>query len=322
MLFLIIFLSAIILSAAFPWAILYIFRLKKDIRATTESLQKIKQDTNLRLKASSAGKDVSSLAYEINEILDQQKGILMEQEKTLMENEQMNHEIRQGMANILNDLRTPLTSASGYIGLIKSDEIDEDKKREYLDLVDGRLVLLVNLMSELTDNMQMVEGKVELELEPFDLCHLVREEIASFNDALATGNFQVSVDIPDTPVQLMTDPSTLQRVVQDLIGNTLKHGIDQLLVKISSDAVMTFTNKVADVKGLEVESLFERFYTAETPSQNQKIELNLGITKALVEQIGGEISASLDGDMLSIKVEMNKEEADISKVEADISKKN
>jgi len=293
-------LLVIFLSAAFLWSIVYVFRLKRDVRSIKGSIRKIKGiDTNMRLTTSTFDKDVAGLAHEMNEILDQQQGILME-------NERMNREFRQGITNISHDLRTPLTSASGYIGLIKSDKISDAKKLEYLDVVEGRLTSLANLMSELFDYMQMVEGKIEFELEAVNMCSLVRDEIASFYDALVQGNFEVTVDIPDMAIQLITGRAQLQRIVQNLVGNVLKHGIHYFAVKISSEGVMTFTNKVADVEELEVQRLFERFYTSDTSRHSQKTGLGLAITKALVEKLDGKINAELDGDMLNITVDMNK----------------
>jgi len=265
-----------------------------------ESLQKIKeQDMNMRLSTSTFNKDVVGLASEINEVLDMQKDINIE-------NEQMNREIMQGITNILHDLRTPLTSAIGYIGLIRSDKINEQKKQEYLAIVESRLMFLSNLMSELFDNMQMVDGKVESEFETIDLCHLVRMEISSFYDELAKENFEVSMDIPDISIPLVTVPAQLQRVIQNLMGNVLKHGTDQLLVKISADGVMTFANKVPDNENLEVERLFERYYTPKATRNSKSSGLGLAITKALVEKMGGEVNATLDDDMLSITVNMKK----------------
>jgi len=300
MLFLIIYISAILLSAALPLAIAYIIRMKKDVRNIKGSLQKLKgADINMRLTTSLYRKDVAVLAQEMNEVFDYKQSVQMESER-------VNHEIRQEMTNIFHDLRTPLTSVIGYIGLIKSDEIDDAKKHEYLDVVEGRLTSLANLMSELFDHMQMIEGKVEFELESVDLCHLVREEIAFFHDAFIQRNFEIAVDIPEQPLPLVTAPAQLRQIVQNLLSNVLKHGVDQFLVKISSDGVMTFTNKVADVESLEVSHLFERFYTSDATGQSQKKELGLAITKVLVEKMNGKISAALAGDMLSIVVDLSK----------------
>ena len=290
----------IILSAMFLWSLLYIFRLKKDIRSIKGLLRKIKgMDTNMRLTTSTFDKDVAKLTHEMNEILDLQKEIQLESER-------MNREFRQGITNISHDLRTPLTSASGYIGLIKSDKISDEKKLAYLDVVEGRLNSLASLMNELFDYMQMVEGKVEFELESVDLCHLVREEIASFYNALIQGDFEVRVEIPEQPLLLITAPAQLQRVVQNLVGNVLKHGDRYFKVKVSSDGVMTFTNRVAEVEGLEVEHMFDRFYTSDSSRTSQKTGLGLAITKELIRQLDGTIQAWLEGEFLHVEVQINK----------------
>jgi len=289
----------VFLSVAFLWSIVYVLRLKRDVRSIKGSLQKIKEmDTNMRLTTSTFDKEVMGLAQEMNEILDRQKEVRMESER-------VNREFRQGVTNISHDLRTPLTSASGYIGLIRSDKISDEKKLEYLEVVEGRLISLANLMSELFEYTQIVEGKIKLDLELVDACDLVREEIASFYDALVEGDLDVTVDIPETAVHLIIDRARLQRVVQNLMANVVKHGNDFLIVKVSPNGILTFANKVADLKGLDVDRMFERFYTSDVSRNSQKTGLGLAITKALVEQMGGKVVAWLEDDLLTIDVIMN-----------------
>jgi len=293
MVFLVIFLSVV----AF-WSFVYILRLKGDVRKIKASLQKIKgTDTNIRLTTSTFDRDITGLILEVNEILNQQQEILINSER-------VNRKFLQGITNISHDLRTPLTSASGYIELIKSKNLDDKKRFEYLEIVQNRLMVLAHLMNELFDYTQIVEGKTDLKLESVDVCSLIRDELASFYDILTQAGFEVVVDIPNQVIMLITDPANLRRIVWNLMSNMAKHGVEFFRVKVNSDGVMTFTNKVANANELEVERLFERFYTSDTSRTSQKTGLGLAITKALVEKMGGEIHAWLDGNMLNIKVDM------------------
>lgn len=294
-------LLVIFISIVLIWSLVYIFCIKRDMCAIKESLQRIKNtDTNIRLTTSTFDKSISGLICEMNEILDQQKGIRMDCER-------VNREFREGITNISHDLRTPLTSASGYIELIKSGNISEEKRLEYLEIAHGRLISLSHLMSQLFDYTQIIEKKFQLELESVDICELIREELVSCYDALIQGNFEVVANIPNEAILLITDRTHFQRVIQNLIGNVVKHGVDSFVVKISSNGVMTFTNKVADVEMLEVERLFERFYTSDSSRNSQKTGLGLAITKAVVERMNGRIHAWLEGDMLSVEIDMNLE---------------
>lgn len=293
MVFLVIFLSVV----AF-WSLVYILRLKGDVRKIKISLQKIKgTDTNIRLTTSTFDRDITGLILEVNEILNQQQEILINSER-------VNREFLQGITNISHDLRTPLTSASGYIELIKSKNLDDKKRFEYLEMVHGRLMALAHLMDELFDYTQIIENKTDLKLQAINVCSLISDELASFYDTLTQAGFEVVVDIPNQVIMLITDPENLRRIVWNLMSNMAKHGVEFFRVKVNSDGVMTFTNKVANANELEVERLFERFYTSDTSRTSQKTGLGLAITKALVEKMGGEIHAWLDGNMLNIKVDM------------------
>ena len=291
----------VFLSVAFLWSIVYILRLKRDVRSIKGSLQKIKTtDTNMRLTTLTFDKDVRGLTQEMNEILDRQKEVQMESER-------VNREFRQGITNISHDLRTPLTSANGYIGLIRSDKISDEQKLEYLEVVEGRLTSLANLMNELFEYTQIIEGKIKLELELVDVCVLVREEIASFYDTLVEGCFDVKVAIPEVAVHLIVDRAKLQRVIQNLIANVVKHGVKCFDVTVvdgrnAGYILIRMMNEVAQGKDLEVERMFERFYTSDVSRNSQKTGLGLAITKALVEQMGGKIIAWLEDDLLVVDV--------------------
>jgi len=287
-----------LLAIGLIWSLVYVLRLKKDIRRIRGSLGKIKEmDTNMRLTTSTFDKDVTDLAREVNDVLENQAIILLESER-------VNREFRQGITNISHDLRTPLTSASGYVGLIKSGKISDEKKLEYLDVVEGRLNALARLMEELFDYVQIIEGNIKLELTTVSLSSLVREELVSFYDALKQGGFEVVADIPEKEVQLIADSVHLRRIVQNLMGNVVKHGIDYFEIKISPAGVLTFINQVTDAKGIEVDRMFERFYTSDASRASQKTGLGLAITRALVEQMGGKIHGWLEGDRMYVEVKM------------------
>jgi len=272
--------------------------LKNDIRRIKRSLEKIKEmDTNMRLTTATFDSDVMALADEMNKVMDKQRALQIE-------NDRVGREFRQGITNISHDLRTPLTSASGYVDLIKSGLISEEKSTEYLDVIHHRLKSLTALMNQLFDYMQLIEGKNEMNFEAVDVCHLISEELALFYDPLTTGGFQVTVDLPEAGVQLIADETQLKRVINNLISNVIKHGTDFFSVKVTQDGLIQFSNRVNEVEKLDVTRLFERFYTADTARHDEKTGLGLAIVKGLIEQMDGQIKADLKEEILTIEIKL------------------
>ena len=125
--------AIIILSLALIICAALILLLKRDIYRLNQTLKMIgKSDTNMRATTETFDTNISELCGTINDILDKQKKVVMLSEKS-------NREFRQAITNISHDLRTPLTSAIGYIQMIKSGNIPDDKKQEYLDIIANRL---------------------------------------------------------------------------------------------------------------------------------------------------------------------------------------
>lgn len=278
--------------------LVYIINLRGDIRTIKESIREIKaKDTNMRLVTSTFNSEIVDLANEINELIDNQK-------QNQLEVRRANQEFRQGITNISHDLRTPLTSATGYIGLIKSDKVTNDKKMEYLNIVESRLNSLSTLMTSLFDYTQLIEGKAEFKIEKINLNKLLTEEIASFYHSLTQAGFEVDIKIPEQPVFIYVDEFQLKRVIQNLISNTVKHGTQLFKLEVAKDGSIYFINKIPRTETIEVDRLFERFYIADYARTSQKTGLGLTIVKTILEKMNGSITAQLKNDLLIMTVKL------------------
>lgn len=276
----------------------YIINLRGDIRNIKEEIHEIRsKDTNMRLVTTTFNAEIVDLANEINELIDKQK-------QSQLEARRVNQEFRQGMTNISHDLRTPLTSAIGYIGLIKSNKVSDDKKMAYLNIVESRLNSLSGLMTSLFDYTQLIEGKTEFKMEKINLNHLLTEEIASFYNPLTQAGFEVEIKIPEEPVLIYTDEFQLKRVIQNLISNTVKHGTQFFRLEVLKDGTIKFINKIPTAVTIEVDRLFERFYTADYARTSQKTGLGLTIVKTIIEKMNGKITAELKNDLLIMTVKL------------------
>jgi len=250
----------------------------------------------MRATTETFDKNISELCDTINDILDKQKKIMAAGEKS-------NREFRQAITNISHDLRTPLTSAIGYVQMLKSGNTPDGKMQEYLNIVEYRLKSLSNLMNGLFEYTQIVEGKMSRNIEKVNVCNILRDTISAYYEDFSAKNFAVEVDIPDTPVYVLCDAGSLKRVAQNLIQNVLAHGVERfkLTAEAQNNTVsVTFQNKVSDIGALDVERLFERFYTADLSRSGSSTGLGLAITKELIQNMGGEISAFVEKDTLII----------------------
>ena len=127
------------------------FSLRKKIMSVVNSLSNINSTvTNSKILISSTDNVVRSLAMEINKSLEEKKN-------TEAEYKRMDYEIRQAIANISHDLRTPLTSIMGYMQLIEDESLSHVERAGYIDIVKKRskaLQLLIEGFYDLSSSKQ------------------------------------------------------------------------------------------------------------------------------------------------------------------------
>jgi signal transduction histidine kinase len=263
--------------------------------------------TNALLTTSTLNRELSSLTLAANELLEQHKA-------DTLHYQQADALLKQALTNISHDLRTPLTSATGYLQLMESAETSEDKRAEYAAVVQAKLVALADLLDQLFAFTQTIEGNT-LQLDRVNVSTLARAVLAGFYDDFARLGFAVRVEIPEVPLFAIANADALRRAFSNLAQNALIHGTRSFTVELKSirdtqspgdkaRVRITFCNTVENIERLEVANVFDRFYTSDASRTQKSTGLGLAITKSLVEAMGGTVAASIEGDRLSITVEL------------------
>lgn len=291
----------IILIAILLLCITRILRMKHDIKTMNNSLKHVKEnDTNSLLTTTTFYKDICNLSITMNEILEKQKQIRIAGENS-------NREFRQAITNISHDLKTPLTSAIGYIQMIQSDGMSEEKKIEYLRIIEYRLKSLSNLTNELLEYSKIIEGKIQMNYNQINISNLLCDSISSFYDQLIQHDYKVRINIPDEALFCMGDSASFERIFTNLIQNALRFGTE--IFDISLDRrkkIIVFSNKIADTHKFDVEQLFDRFYIADKSRNSKSTGLGLAIVKELVTSMGGTIRSFIEEDFLIIEIKLAK----------------
>ncbi|BCZ44628.1 two-component sensor histidine kinase [Clostridium gelidum] len=267
---------------------------KKQIRDITAQIKEFKdRKTNKKINTQIADKDIEKLAYEINEYLELYKR--NEQEKVAFENT-----LKQGIANMSHDLRTPLTSIIGYLKLLQNGEIDKEEALAILKNKANKLNILINDFFELAS----VESEdYELDMTRVNLTNIVRDEVLSLYEAFESKGFEPKINILDKPIFIMGDKDSLERIVDNLLTNTLKYAERDIkidLEEVSGKAILTISNVCTTLGKEDAIHIFDRFYMADQVRKDQGVGLGLSIVKSLMEKMNGNIIAKLEEDELSI----------------------
>lgn len=94
-------------------------------------------------------------------------------------------------------------------------------------------------------------------------------------------------------------------MTQNLIRNSLEHGYGLFGLTIEKSGRLVFVNRVSPSPELDVMRIFDQFYTVDYSRNNGNIGLGLAIAKKLIDNMGGQMNAFLDGDMLKMTVDID-----------------
>lgn len=273
---------------------LYIFY-ASELKNINTQLKKINEaKTNSKILLTSSNKELRKIIIEVNKNIE-------EKQNSEAIYKRLDLGIRQSIANISHDLRTPLTSVMGYIHLIEDENLEKEERSEYLDVIKNRTRDLEELITSFYD-LSRLEGKeYKFEMTSININNIMCEVLGSFYKDLLKSNIKSIVDVEETPYFIIGDNIATKRVISNLVQNIIKYGEGDVIfsLKRNGDYVVTiFENKAEKITKEDVEKLFERFFTADRSRTGKGTGLGLAITKELVNQMGHEIKAELIGDRL------------------------
>ena len=271
-----------------------LFSYKAQIRDITNQIKDFKErKTNKKINTKINYKNIEELAFEINEYLELYKR--NEQEKVVFEDT-----LKQGIANMSHDLRTPLTSIIGYLKLLKEDALDKD---EALDIIKNKTNKLNVLINDFFELASIESEDYELDMTKVNLTNIVRDEILSLYEAFENKGLEPKINILDKPIFIMGDKDSLERIIDNLLSNTLKYaekGIEINLEESNNKAILRISNICTSIDEEDIIHIFDRFYMADQVRKGQGVGLGLSIVKSLMEKMNGVIISKLEEDKVSI----------------------
>lgn len=249
-------------------------------------------DTNVLIDISSSDKNVRRLANTIN-------GQLRKLRTERRRFQQGDLELKNAVTNISHDLRTPLTALCGYLELLEQEEKSESVNR-YIEIIKDRVDILTQLSEELFKYSVIISTKDNITKEQIIINTVLEESIAAFYTVLTERNIVPEIQVSETKVVRMLDRSALSRVFSNLISNVIKYSDGDLKIVLSENGEIAFSNMASGLDEIQVGRLFDRFYTVE--AARKSTGLGLTISKTLVEQMKGTISATYENNRLSIHI--------------------
>ena len=268
------------------------YLLKKSMREIYTDFENcLSEDTNVQITVSSGDKTVTRLAKAINLQLTKLRKIKQQYSDG-------DRELKEAITNISHDLRTPLTAICGYLDLLEKQNHSEDTER-YIEQIRNRSEVLKQLTEELF-RYSIISSMPELSYEKVNLCRVLEESLISFEGTMQQVGIQPEIQMPSVPVWRTLDHSAVVRVFGNIINNAIRYSDGDFEVHLEENGKITFSNTANKLTTVEVEKLFDRFYTVDTARKSTG--LGLAIAKTLVEKMNGKIEANIKNKKLNIVV--------------------
>ena len=273
-------------------------RLRSDVRTgerQIEYIQKEKSAMKLSLPDS-----LPALRH-IVEMVEEQRDEVMQMQR---EQQRKDQEMKEMISCISHDIRTPLTSISGYIEMLSHAE-EQDIPR-YLQIISSRLNDMEEMLDSFFEYTRLQADQEALTLQRRPLYPLLCETLLSYYAQLHEQGLDPVLRCSAEDAAIMMDPDAMKRIFQNLIINTLRYGSAPftIVIRQEKDRVhCTFSNH-ADPAQIDVSRIFQRFYQGDCARQRGGSGLGMAIVSELCAQMDIHIQARLEGGLLLIDMEM------------------
>ncbi|MBR6114643.1 MAG: HAMP domain-containing histidine kinase [Oscillospiraceae bacterium] len=211
------------------------------------------------------------------------------------------------ITNVSHDLKTPLTSIVSYVDLLKKEPIENERAREYIEVLDRQSQRLKKLTTDLVDASKASSGAMTVEPEPVDLCELVRQCAGEYAERLTLAQLTLVTDLPEKETVVIADGRLLWRVLDNLLTNAVKYAMPGTRVYAAvadsgGKTVLSLKNISREALNIPAEELLERFVRGDASRSSEGSGLGLSIARSLMELMGGELRLTLDGDLFKAEL--------------------
>lgn len=228
--------------------------------------------------------------------------------KAMEEERQIEKSKDELITNVSHDIRTPLTSIIGYLGLIENHQFQsEEDLLKFAHIAYFKSNQMKSLVDDLFEYAKVRQTDTPLELMDLSLNSLFEQLEASFELEAKQNNMKIVLQLPQEDLKMQADPEKFARIFNNLITNALKYGEGAKHIYLSARKVSGTEVEVCvsnDGKPIPKESLpqvFDRFYRVEK-SRNTKTGgtgLGLAITQRIVDLHHGTIKVESNDKLTS-----------------------
>ena len=203
------------------------------------------------------------------------------------------------ISNISHDLRSPMTSISGFVDGILDGVIPPDKHEHYLKIISAEVKRLSRLVATLLDLSKIQAGERKFTMAPFDISEMARQILFSFEKKIEDKKLSIEFDLDDDNITAIADRDAIYQIFYNICDNAVKFSKEGGLLRVSIKKyrgrryLVGVFNEGEGISTKDLPHVFERFYKSDKSRGLDKTGVGLGlfISKAIIDAHGEEILA-------------------------------
>ena len=181
--------------------------------------------------------EIGEIARSVHQMTEELSRLMASEREALQSNKEM-------IACLAHDLRTPLTSLSGYLNLaMDTDKYDVEQRQHFAEVAARKADRLEGLIQDLFDYTKLMSGEITLHRHRIDFVKLVEQMIEEFYPLLEENELTCSFQTECRELEMDVDPDLMARAVQNLLSNAVKYGKDgkQIIIRLEKGRNVTFS---------------------------------------------------------------------------------
>lgn len=225
--------------------------------------------------------------------ITKRKKLEEELKEKAQDNEDRNNRKTEFLGNYTHETRTPLNAIIGFSRLLNREDISEQEKKQFLQIVQREAEHLYQLMEDGADIARIESGKIKIEKKEFSIKEILQNETELFKTRIKNKNIEVILENHED-IKIYSDPLRIRQITSNLIKNAIKftdEGYVRIECKqIENDIYISVQDTGSGIEKSQQEKVFQRYKQFKSNKKGVGgTGLGLNLVKGLTEVLGGQI---------------------------------
>lgn len=211
------------------------------------------------------------------------------------------------ITNVSHDLKTPLTAIITYVDLLKNENLTEQERQEYVEVLERKSARLKSLIEDLFEISKATSKNIQLDRVDLDLVQLIQQVQMELEEEIMNSGITFKLNLPEEKVMAYLDAQKTCRIFENLTMNIIKYGLSGSRAYITMEQTenqlhVIYKNVSAAEINYTAEELMERFTRGDVSRNTEGSGLGLAIVKSFAEAQGGKAQVELEDDIFKVTV--------------------